>query len=682
MAGILVLIVFLVFAFMMYRRIMPALLAVPLMAIVMAAVAGVPLYGLALDPVKGLIHPGIGDIIIWGSSSLARVIITVIFGAMLGRIAMDTGIARSIVNFAAEFAGDRPIVVAMTMCAVVAVLFVSLYGLGAIIMVGSIVLPIMMTTGVPRKVAATLFLMAFALGFIFNIVNWKFYTTFFGITQQQMYGYALILGAIDLIAMVVYAIVAFRTTRDYATWALKAEPKVQSVPWYALITPILPIFLYFVFKMDPIVAFPVSAMYGVLTTRPREFVSTLVAGAVRGYEDVAPAVLLFVGIGMLVTATKAPQFSAALAPLASPALHNPVVFVTVFGLLSILTLYRGPLNPNGVGIAVFAVLLAAHVFPPIVLLAAMMAVVQVQNVCDPTNTANVWVGNFTGVHIEEITKRTLPYQIAVATAACIVVVIAGSHLFGVSTGFASVVEPAAAAEMPVGLFAPQRAAMHVAVGTDGTTDAGVAADAVVTQLGTVPGVHAFRSGENPNDSDCSGKSYTAFARISSSRFAIIEGTDTDVGLELSDCAGWIVDEWHNHQVFAQGPSPEDLRALGAATVLRMRQWMDDHPVLAGNLLGKGLAFDPARPQRSFFYSLYKTVDGNMRAYVRPGGPAYAAGMRSGDVVDKLDGKFWWEYGTYQTQRRAYDGKPHNFDVTRDAQSYHVQLGEPFEQDDR
>jgi|GEM_PF-233246 len=684
MTGVLVILVFALFAFLMMRRILPALLAVPLMAVAIAALAGVPLHGVAPLPGKPLTQPGLGDIVVVGSYKLAAVFVAVIFGAMLGRITIDTGIARSIVNFAAEFAGDRPSVVAVILCLVVAVLFVSMSGLGAIIMVGSIVLPIMMTTGVPRKVAATLFLMAFALGFIFNIVNWQFYTKYFGVTQQQLLGYAFVLAAIDLLALIVYAVLSFRTTRDYATWALKAERVVQPrVPWYALITPVLPIVLYFVFHMDAIVAFALSSIYGVLATRPRKAVETLVAGAVRGFEDVAPAVLLFIGIGMLLVAASAPQLAAALNPIvATPLLKNPIVFIAVFGLLSPLALYRGPLNPFGVGIAIFTVLLTAHVFPPILLVAAIMAVVQVQNVCDPTNTANVWVANFTGVHIDEITKRTLPFQVAVATAACIVLVVVGARLFAMPPAFGAIFAPAAAAEMLPGLFAPQRAAMHVAVGTDGTPDAGVAANAVVAQLSAVPGVLAFRSDENPNDSDCNGKSYTAFARISSSRFAIIEGIDTDVGLELSDCAGWIVDEWHNHQVFAPGPSPEDVRALGAATVLRMRQWMADHQVLAGNLLGKGLAFDPTRPQRTFFYSLYKTVDGNMRAYVRPGGPAYAAGMRSGDVVDKLDGKFWWEYGTYQTQRRAYDGKPHNFDVTRNAQSYHVQLGEPFEQDDR
>ena len=95
---------------------------------------------------------------------------------------------------------------------------------------------------------------------------------------------------------------------------------------------------------------------------------------------------------------------------------------------------------------------------------------------------------------------------------------------------------------------------------------------------------------------------------------------------------------------------------------------------------RGLAFDPANPHPTFFYVLFKPTDGYMRALVRPGGPAYAAGLRTGDVIDKLDGKFWWEYGTYQTQLRAYDGQPHDFDVERGkvgGPPGHVQLGAPF-----
>ncbi|MBV8244316.1 MAG: hypothetical protein JOZ38_00190 [Candidatus Eremiobacteraeota bacterium] len=660
-AGLLVLCVFAIFAALMYRRVMPALLAVPAMAICMAAVAGVPAAGIA-------------TIVVSGSVALAKVYVTVIFGALLSRVTLDTGVARSIVNFAAEFGGDRPWIVALVLCVAVAGLFVTLSGLGAVIMVGSIVLPVMMTVGVPRAVAATLFLMGFALGFIFNIVQWTFYTKFFGVTQGQMQGYALILAGIDVALLAIYAAVSFRKQRGYATWAVEAETPRAVVPWYALVTPVLPIVLYFGLHLDPIVAFLLSSVYGAVAASPLRAVETLAAAAIRGVEDVAPAVLLFVGIGMLFTATQAPQFNAALTPLvANPVLRNPVAFVIFFGLLSPLVLYRGPLNPYGVGIAVFTVLLTAHVLPPMVLVAAVMAVVQVQNVCDPTNTQNVWVGNFTGVHPAEILRRTLPYQVAVATIACVVVVTSAGRLFG--TPFA--LEPAAAAENLSGLYAPARAAYRV--GVAGTTaDARLAARYVIADMDRWPMVRAFISRDDPNAGDCTRKPYAAFVRVTSSRFALIEGTDLDIGVELLDCGGWSVDEWHDHRVFSAAPSPDDVGWLATDGVRRMFDWTQRNPILAQNLLERGLAFDPGRTSPTYFYSLFKTVDGNMRAYVRTGGPAYAAGLRSDDVVQKIDGKYWWEYGTYQSQLRAYDGKPHSFDVMRGTTPVHVELGEAFD----
>ncbi len=664
-APLLILVVFLVFAALMYTRKVPALLALPAMAVIMALVTGVPV-------------AGVGTIVVTGASALVKVYVAVIFGAMLGRVTLDTGIARSIVNFAAEFGGEQPLAVALALSAVVALLFVSLSGLGAVIMVGSIVLPIMMTIGVPRKITATMFLMAFALGYIFNIVNWKFYTLYFGVNQQQMYGYAIDLAAIDLIALLVYAFVSFRKARGYATWAVraKAEPQARHVPAYALITPILPIVLYFAFHLDPILAFAISAIYGAVTARPAQSVQTLTAAAIRGLEDAAPAIVLFIGIGMLFTATQAPEFKAALHGLGSTqALHNPFVYVAVFGILSPLTLYRGPLNPVGVGIAVFTILLSGHAMPPVILVAAIMAVVQVQNVCDPTNTANVWIANFTGVQIVDITKRTLPYQVAVALVACIVVVTSSPHLFGVHP-FSAAIPAASAQELyPPGMFAGAPAASRIAVGSDSSPDAQAAVPAVVEALRSVPGTQAFAQQDDPNGSDCSSKRYAAYVNVTSTRFTLIEGTDVDIGVQLFDCGGWEVTEWHDHAVFAQ-PTETNAAQLARQGVDRLMGWARSNPQRWSNLQQRGLAFAPGDPP-SYYYALYKTVDGNMRAYVRAGGPAYAAGMRTDDIVDKLDGLDWWMYGTYQTQARAYDGKPHSFQLERSGSTIAVQLGAPF-----
>jgi PDZ domain len=667
----LVLLVFLVFAAAMYLRRLPALLAVPSMAILMALAAGVPLRELP-------------TIVVGGSASLAPVYVAVVFGALLGRVTLDTGIARAMVNLAAEYGGEQPFVLVTIVSAVVALLFTSLSGLGAVIMVGSIVLPILMTTGVPRTIAATSFLMAFALGFIFNIANWKFYTAYFHVTREQMMPYALALAVIDAAVLIIYLTLAFRRERGYATWAVAAsgdEDEPRGVPAVALAVPFLPLVLYYSpLHVDASPAFIISAIAGALVTRPKDVVQTLAGSAIRGVEDVAAALLLFMGIGMLFVATQEPQFASALRSLVSgPWVRSPVAYVAVFGFGSPLALYRGPLNPFGVGIAVFTILLSSHALPPVILVAAIMAVVQVQNVCDPTNTANVWVANFTGVNIDTITKRTLLFQTTVAVAATLLVVSASPALFGVRAFAAA--SPAASADSsppvaPAGFYAAPEASNRIGVGSARPTalsKAGVAA--VIAALRSGP-LRAFADASDPDRGDCARKPYAAYVELLESQFTLIEGIDFDVGLRLEDCGGWIVNEWHDHRVLTHAPTAADARDLATDGIDRLSAWAASDPVRSRHLFVSGVAYAPADPP-SYFLALFKSVDGKLRAYVRGGGPAYAAGLRSGDVITRIDGKPWWEYGTYQAQMRAYDGKPHRFEIARNGTIVEVSLGEPF-----
>ena len=182
---------------------------------------------------------------------------------------------------------------------------------------------------------------------------------------------------------------------------------------------------------------------------------------------------------------------------------------------------------------------------------------------------------------------------------------------------------------------------------------------------------------DPSAGDCATKPYAAAARLSSTVIRGSGGWWFDVGLVFVDCAGWSIDEWHESDVLAQPPGASDAERLGVNLALRLQTWMRSHEAFAAALFKDGLAYDPANRAPTFFYTLFKTDDGNMRAFVRPGGPAYIAGLRTNDIIDKLDGKYWWEYGTYQTEQRAYDGKPHVFDVTRGKTKLQISLGEPF-----
>ncbi|MDQ3712510.1 MAG: citrate transporter [Acidobacteriota bacterium] len=425
MLGFLILAIFAIFAALMFTRKMPALLAVPLMAIVVAALVGHPFNGILKDIVSD------------GVIKLAPAYVAVFAGAMLGRIMMQTGIAEGIIKRAAEFGGDRPLIVAFILMIATAVLFTTLTGLGAIIMVGTLVLPIMMSLGLPRKLVSVLFVLAFATGFIFNIALWTLYRQILQIAPEgalpagvSQFAFGLLV--IMTVVVVIYSIVAAGRAGEISLFAMASKeelteiPKEKRVPLVSFLTPFVPLVLYLGLGWKEVPAFLGGAVFALITTVPRRAIQTLTAALVRGIEDGAPAAILMMGIGMLLNALRLPAVEAALKPIvvALP-VQNVWGYVLFFGLLSPLALYRGPLNLFGVGIGVYSLMFALGILPPLALLAAMMSVTQVQNVCDPTNTHSVWVANFTGVRVEEITRATLLPMMIVALGGLIL----GAFLF-------------------------------------------------------------------------------------------------------------------------------------------------------------------------------------------------------------------------------------------------------------
>ncbi|MCU1290817.1 MAG: Citrate transporter [Acidobacteria bacterium] len=424
MLGFLILLVFAVFAVLMFTRRMPALLALPAMAVITAILVKLPFINI------------LNDVVAAGSTKLASVYVAVFAGAMMGRVMLQTGIAEAIIKRAAEFGGDKPIVVAFALMIVTAILFTTLQGLGAIITVGSLVLPILMSLGLPRKLAGTLFLLAFGTGFIFNPILFTLYRQLLKVEADKplpndVTNFAFALLGIMVVTVVIYTIFAAKRSGEVLFWAVESKEEFieknfkRDVPLISLLTPIVPLILffglnYFGIKIDFIPAFIIGSLFGVITTQPKLAIKNLTAAVVRGIEDGAPAAILMMGIGMLLNALSLPDVKAALEPMirALP-LQTTISYILFFGLLSPLALYRGPLNVFGVGIGIFSIMFGAGILPALAILAAIMSIVQVQNVCDPTNTHNVWIANFTGIPVEDLTKQTLIPMMLVCIAGLI-----------------------------------------------------------------------------------------------------------------------------------------------------------------------------------------------------------------------------------------------------------------------
>ncbi|TAM73484.1 hypothetical protein EPN44_13895 [bacterium] len=233
-----------------------------------------------------------------------------------------------------------------------------------------------------------------------------------------------------------------------------------------------------------------------------------------------------------------------------------------------------------------------------------------------------------------------------------------------------------------GLFAPLAAARTIAVTPAASIDADVAAREAGRAIDqTWNDLRPLSFEGDAAESDCRVKPFAADARIAADDTPYADGLLVEVTFDLVDCAGWEVDQWTEQRLLPGGASRAEveraLRTLARHAVTDADIWAHLHRQRAQRLFGEGLALLPGDPP-TYLYSFYKTPDGKMRVAVRPGGPAWEAGVRGGDVLVRLDGTFWWEYGTFQTQRRAYDGRPHTLSLERGARTLEVRLGAPLE----
>ncbi|MGH7729188.1 MAG: hypothetical protein ACREM2_10440, partial [Vulcanimicrobiaceae bacterium] len=218
-----------------------------------------------------------------------------------------------------------------------------------------------------------------------------------------------------------------------------------------------------------------------------------------------------------------------------------------------------------------------------------------------------------------------------------------------------------------GLFAPPEVAGTLAVAAESGAPARDAAREIAETIARGwPGFRTIPLEGQPNVGDCAHKSYVAALRVSAARDGGGAAGYPQVGLALSDCGGWPVAQWYVDASCGW-------REGALAALRRMRVWMLEAPQRADELLTSGLALAPGDPP-TYLYALYKSNDGNVRAYVRPAGPAFLDGLRTGDIVERVDGLFWWEYGTYRTELFPYDGAPHEFEVRRDGRTLDIRLG--------
>lgn len=400
--GILIVVIFLVMAILMMTKKMPALLAIPLMSVLIGAAAGLPLTG-----EQGILSFVISE----GAVKLAGTYVTVLLACWLSQILYRSGVTDTIIKKAAELGGDKPFIVSLLLCAASVFLFTTLFGTGSVVMVGSVVLPIMLSVGIPPIVACNAFLAALSAGYSLNPANIMAITQITGVEAADINLAAIILSVTGMLFTLVYLIWSFRKhglkfafAAPVVNQSYEEEVRPEQVEGFrgfmACLTPLVIVALMLIFKWDAPALLMIGIAWAIIFTfkgKWSSYMNMVVQSCYEGFKDGAPGASLMIGIGMLLNAMTAPITQEAINPFMVAITPTTAIGLIAFVcILAPLGLYRGPFNLMGLGAGLAASMLAVGVLPVAALSAVFYAAYRWPSQSCPTSTQVVWASNFVG----------------------------------------------------------------------------------------------------------------------------------------------------------------------------------------------------------------------------------------------------------------------------------------------
>jgi hypothetical protein len=204
-----------------------------------------------------------------GALHLAPAIIATIFGGMFAMYVKNLRVAERLVLWTAEFAGEQPFVVALAVYLATSVIFTSVGGLGTVIMLGTIILPILRSIGLSPVAAAGVFLIGLATGGTLDPVSRRLWMELFGIPGPQLN--TMLWTMVGLYLAVGLGWIWWGTQRglmsSFQSQPAPNEETDNSIPPYLMAAPLIPVGLVYFGGVDEIAAFVSAILYMFLFAR-------------------------------------------------------------------------------------------------------------------------------------------------------------------------------------------------------------------------------------------------------------------------------------------------------------------------------------------------------------------------------------------------------------------------------
>ena len=303
--GILILLFMLVIMCLMVTRKMPTVLALFVLVVGICIIGGIPAVATDAD---GKAAGFLQAVIQAGAVKLGDAMMVAVFAGWLGMVMEKTRISETMIKKGAELGGDKTLVVTMVLFIVASLLFTTVNGLGTVIMVGTIVVPILVSVGSDKFTATAVMLFAYCVGNNVNLSNVNSLAAVIGAGFDDVFLIQIICGAGAFVSGIIFFVFRYkRNGRKFAFSApvSEAEEDIYEIKgasgMLAMLTPIIPLVLVIGFKFPLIPSFLLAIVWACLFTSWKagwkRTMNMLTKALFDGFSAAAPSVTLMIGIG-------------------------------------------------------------------------------------------------------------------------------------------------------------------------------------------------------------------------------------------------------------------------------------------------------------------------------------------------------------------------------------------------
>ncbi|WP_273730991.1 gluconate:proton symporter [Leuconostoc mesenteroides] len=342
-------------------------------------------------------------------------IIYIVFGSWFGRVLVDSDIAGSISAQTERVGRKAPIFATILVVLVTALIFSSAYGVGSVIAIGVILIPILLSIGVPKKVAIPAFTMAIGAPMYINVVLFNQIKAFF--PSVSFSGKYLIFGlaamGVQLLGVIIFILLNSKSIKngEIETIDDSKQATFQKTHPITFIIPVLPVALNMFFHWDAIPALLLATIIALLLTGQMKSYKGLVAfinkTVSQAINDISGLIIFLMALVMFAGAAtmNVPHFKSMIEVILP---SSPLVLAIAIGILAPLALFRGPLHVWGAGAATAAVLAATGTFQPIFLLPLLYTASIMAVSIDLTQSWNTWALTYSKLETKEYLKMGIP----------------------------------------------------------------------------------------------------------------------------------------------------------------------------------------------------------------------------------------------------------------------------------